>query len=158
MLYVVKSFGEELCHDCQETGQETWSLFDAMLSKYGENFMVCDRATRVLRHGIELFGAAALPLIPQILSRMAASFDSWGHAGYVWIAGKVIARFGADANQALLQVFKQAYESTSAKLFTLMQTVLPMAMPDGSSYIVFKKLVFYADYHCFGSDGRLYSL
>ncbi|GJJ13830.1 hypothetical protein Clacol_008087 [Clathrus columnatus] len=130
MLYVVKGFGDELPQDCQKTCQEAWSLFDTLLSKYGDSTIICDRATRVLRHGIDLCGTAALPIVPQVLSRMTTSFGAWGHAGYVWIAGKVMARFGTDADETLRQIFRQAYEGLTSKLFTLMQTVLPMNMPD----------------------------
>lgn len=143
MLYVVKGFSEELPQNCHETGLEAWTLFDTLLTKYGEYFMVCDRATRVLRHGIELFGTTALPFVPQILSRMTTSFEAWGHAGYVWIAGKTIARFGNSADPALRLVFKQTYEGISAKVFTLLQTVSPMNIPDGKCRHIIKFFLFH---------------
>ena len=131
MLHVVRSFGEVLPATCQNTCEEAWALFDTLIAKYGEHYNVGDRATRVLRYGLQLFGAAALPIAQHVLSRMTTSFEAHGVSGYLWIIGKIIGRFGHEEDPALRDVFRQAYESVSTKVLSLLQQQPASEIPDG---------------------------
>jgi len=131
MLHVIKGFGDELPAACQNTCQEAWVLFDALIAKYGYNFNIGDRATRVLRYGIDLFGKVALPLAPRVLERLATAFDAWDNSGYVWILGKLICKFGNEEDPVLREAFRRAFEMVSAKMMIVLQQGGAMTMPDG---------------------------
>lgn len=133
MLSVIDTFGEELPAACQSTCQEAWSIFDQFLTKYGSDYQMCERATRVLRLGINFFGNAALPMLPSVLSRMSAAFEATGHSSYMWIAGKCIGRFGDNGDVALRTSFKEVYERCSNKLVQLLHDKTPGQIPDGKS-------------------------
>lgn len=136
MLHVVKSFGEVLPATCQNTCEEAWALFDTLIAKYGEHYNVGDRATRVLRYGLDLFGSAAFPITQHLLSRMATSFEAHGIPGYLWIIGKVIGRFGNEEDSAIRDAFRQAYERVSTKVLSLLQQQPAADIPDGKQQCV----------------------
>jgi transportin-3 len=133
MLHIVRGFGDELPATCQNTCEEAWTLFDTLIVKYGEHYHVGDRATRVLRYGLELFGLSALPVAPHVLSRMAMAFEAHGLSGYLWIIGKVVGRFGNEENPALRDAFQQAYERVSTKIVSLLQQQPASEIPDGKT-------------------------
>jgi transportin-3 len=60
MLHVIRSFGEELPPTCRTTCKDAWDIFDPFLAKYGSNYDVSERTTRVFRHGMTLFGPSTL--------------------------------------------------------------------------------------------------
>ncbi|KAF8508506.1 ARM repeat-containing protein [Gautieria morchelliformis] len=130
MLQIVKGFGEHLPTTCRNTYEEAWALLDTVIAKYGEHYNVGDRVTRVLRYGLDLFGTAALPIAPHVLSRMATSFEAHGISGYVWIISKVIGRFGNEEDPAIRDVFRRAYESVSTKVLSLLQQQPAAEIPD----------------------------
>ncbi|KAF8584964.1 ARM repeat-containing protein [Ramaria rubella] len=130
MLHVVKGFGEELPANCRSTCEEAWALFDTLIAKHGDHYGIADKATRVLRYGLELFGSAVLPMAQNVLSRMGTSFEANGLSGYLWITGKVIGRFGHEENPVLREAFRQAYESATAKVLSLLQQQPASEIPD----------------------------
>ena len=133
MLHVIRSFGEELPSACQNSCQEAWAIFDSFLLKYGSNYDIAERTTRVLRHGITLFGDAGLPVAASVVVRMSLGFESTGFPSYLWIAGKVIGSFGTESNQALQGAFREMYERSTNKVVSLLQTKPPGDIPDGTS-------------------------
>ncbi|EIN14130.1 ARM repeat-containing protein [Punctularia strigosozonata HHB-11173 SS5] len=130
MLHVVKTFGDELPNACKGTCAEAWAVFDAFLAKYGTSFVLSERTTRVLRHGLSLFGASALPVAAAVLSRMASCFAATGYPGYLWVSGKVMGRFGSEEDPVLRNAFKTAYEISTQKMVTLLQEKSPGDIPD----------------------------
>ena len=134
MLHVVKGFGEMLPATCQDTCEEVWALFDTLIAKYGQHYNVGDRATRVLRYGLDLFGPASLPITQHVLSRMTTSFEAHGISGYLWIIGKVIGRFGNEEDPAMRDAFRQTYESVSSKMVLLLQQQAAREIPDGNAF------------------------
>ncbi|EPQ60569.1 ARM repeat-containing protein [Gloeophyllum trabeum ATCC 11539] len=130
MLHVVQSFGEELPPSCQNTCHEAWTIFDAFLAEYQADYEVCERATRVLRHGMHFFGSAVLPIAPSVLARMSTAFERTGLPSYIWIAGKLINRFGNEENPELRNAFRDTYERSTTKVVSLLQLKAPQDMPD----------------------------
>ncbi|KAF8525095.1 ARM repeat-containing protein [Hysterangium stoloniferum] len=130
MLYIVRGFGDQLPAACQNTSQDAWVLFDNLIAKYGEHYSVGDHAARVIRYSIELFGTSSLPIMQQVLSRMATSFQATGLSGYMWIVGKVIGRFGDEEDPALREAFRQSYETVSEKVVAILHTKPPSDIPD----------------------------
>ncbi|KAI0687777.1 ARM repeat-containing protein [Cytidiella melzeri] len=130
MLGVIDTFGDQLPATCQNSCPEAWAIFDPLIAKYGSDFEVCDRVTRVIRLGVNFFGITALPVVPAVLRRMATAFESTGFASYLWIIGKIFGRFGTEENPALRNSFKQAFEQTSTKLVTILQVTPPSQIPD----------------------------
>lgn len=131
MLGIVDTFGEDLPPTCQNTCQEAWAIFDPFLAKFGTDYQLCERTTRVLRLGLTFFGDTALSILPAVLSRMAHSFEATGHSSYLWISGKVIGRFGNEENPQLRASYKEVYERSSNKVVQLLQEKTPAQIPDG---------------------------
>ncbi|TFK77186.1 ARM repeat-containing protein [Pluteus cervinus] len=130
MLHVVQGFGESLPAACQNTAEEAWAVFDSFLVKYGSNYDVAERTTRVLRHGIHLFAESALGISPSIVQRMSFAFEATGYSSYLWIAGKFVNRFGGQESQPLRGAFRDSYERATQKIVALLQSKLPGDMPD----------------------------
>jgi transportin-3 len=139
MLHIVKGFGEHLPATCKDTCEEAWALLDTVIAKYGEHYNVGDRATRVLRYGLDLFGNAVLPIAQHVLSRMATSFATHGISGYVWIISKIIGRFGNEEDPAIRDAFRQAYETVSTKVLSLLQQKPAAELPDGKLQLRYRK-------------------
>lgn len=133
MLHIIHSFGEELPSACQNSCQEAWAVFDSFLLKYGSSYDIAERTTRVLRHGITLFGDASLPVAASVVARMSLGFEATGFPSYLWIAGKVIGCFGNENNQVLQRAFREMYERSTNKVVSLLQTKPPGDVPDGKS-------------------------
>lgn len=133
MLHVIGSFGEELPPACLNTCQEAWAVFDAFIARYGFDYESTEHVTRVLRHGINLFGSTALPVAPAVLARMASAFEVTGMPSYLWIGGKLLGRFGNEEDPVLRDCFRQLYERSTKKVVALLQERSPNSMPDGES-------------------------
>lgn len=137
MFSIIQSFGEVLPAACQNSCQEAWVVFDNFLSKYGTDYDIAERTTRVLRHGAAFFGEAALPVIPSVVGRMSFAFEATGFPCYLWIAGKMIQRFGLEEDQNLRGSFQEVYERSTHKMVSILQTKLPREIPDGMFCLVF---------------------
>lgn len=131
MLGVIDTFGESLPEACQSSCQESWAVFDAFLAKYGANYQMCERVSRVLRLGLNFFGNTAKPVLTSVLARMATSFEATGFASYLWIAGKIVSHFGNESDSELRTAFQEVFESTSNKLVSMLQDTPPSQIPDG---------------------------
>lgn len=131
MLHVIQGFGEDLPAACRSSCEEAWGVFDAFLAKFGSDFDLADRTTRVLRHGITLFGTSALQVAPLVIARMTYGFDLTGFPSYLWIAGKIIGRFGNEEAQELRGAFQQIYERSTDKVAHLLHSKGPSEIPDG---------------------------
>ena len=131
MLAVIDTFGQELPAACQSTCEEAWVIFDSFLTKYGDNYDVCERVSRVLRLGLNFFGASSKLVLPSVLNRMAGAFVATGFASYLWIGGKIIGRFGNEPDPALRTAFDQLFESVSKKLVNMLGGTPPSQIPDG---------------------------
>lgn len=137
MLHVIQTFGEELPAVCRDSCQETWSIFDSFLAKYGSDYDLCERTTRVLRHGLTLFGDAALSVAPSVMIRLTAGFDATGFPSNLWIAGKIIQRFGDEENPALRGTFQEVFEHSTQKVAEMLQVKLPGDIPDGMRCFIY---------------------
>jgi transportin-3 len=137
MLHVVGSFGEQLPPSCQGTCQEVWPVFDAFLAKHGSDYDSAEHVTRVLRHALNLFGEAVLPIASDVLGRMSASFASSGLSCYLWIASKVHSRFGNEEDPLLRDAVRDVYERSTQKLLTLLQEKSAAMLPDGEAFPLF---------------------
>lgn len=135
MLHVIRSFGEELPAACQNSCEEAWLVFDSFILKYGSSYDIAERTTRVLRHGINLFGKGALPVTPSVVTRMSFAFEATSFPSYLWIAGKIIGRFGDEEDSNLRGTFKELYERATNKVATLLQAKSPGDIPDGESHL-----------------------
>lgn len=130
MLHVIRSFGSELPPACQQTCEQTWQIFDAFVVKFGTDPEIADRATRVIRRGLDFFGDSALSVAPAIIARMSFSFEATGFAAYLWIPGKVIDRFGNDDEPNLRGSFKEFYERSTQKVMMMLQAGSPREHAD----------------------------
>lgn len=131
MLGVIQTFGDALPAACQGSAQEGWGFFDPFIVKYGSDYAICERTTRVLRLALTFYGATARPILPFVLKRMSAAFEATGFSSYLWIIGKIIGRFGNEEEAALRAAFKEAFEQSSKKLVQLLQEKTPASIPDG---------------------------
>lgn len=131
MLHVIRSFGEVLPNACRNSCQETWTVFDGFLTKYGSDYSLAERTTRVLRYGVSLFGASALPVAPSVVARMSFAFEATGIPSYLWIAGKIIGEFSSEEDPTVRGAFREIYERSTNKVMSLLQTKGPGDIPDG---------------------------
>lgn len=138
MLHVIRSFGSELPPACQQTCEQTWQIFDAFVVKFGTDPEIADRATRVIRRGLDFFGDSALSVAPAIIARMSFSFEATGFAAYLWIPGKVIDRFGNDDEPNLRGSFKEFYERSTQKVMMMLQAGSPREHADGTFVVHLK--------------------
>lgn len=132
MLHVIQTFGDELPSACQNSCDSAWSIFDNFLAKYGSDYDLCERTTRVLRHGLTLFGNSALPVAASVMSRLISDFDTTGFPSNLWIAGKIIQRFGNEEDLRLRSSFQEVYERSTRKIITMLQAKSPGEIPDGT--------------------------
>ncbi|KAJ7596941.1 armadillo-type protein [Mycena floridula] len=130
MLYVIKSFGEVLPAACVTSCEEAWAVFNVFVAKYGGDHALAERSTRVLRHGITLFGSTALPVVPAATARMSFAFEASGLPCYLWIAGKLISQFGLEEDPTVRGSFQEVYERSTNKMMTMLQTQQPGDIPD----------------------------
>jgi transportin-3 len=131
MLHVIQSYGEQLPATCQNTCEEAWVIFDAFILKYGNNLDLAERTTRVLRRGIDLFGKSLLPIAPSVIARMSFAFEATGFPGFLWIAGKVIGRFGYEDDPNWRGAIQEIFERSTAKVIAMLQVKSPRELPDG---------------------------
>jgi transportin-3 len=132
MLYIIRSFGDDLPEACQTSCLEAWTVFENFLSKFGSDYELAERATRVLRHGIVLYGRAGLPVAPSVAERMSQGYDATGISCYIWIGGKITARYGDEKqNVGLRAAIRGMYEVAAKKTVTLLSLRQPKEMPDG---------------------------
>ncbi|KAK7059050.1 Nuclear import receptor [Paramarasmius palmivorus] len=130
MLDIIRSFGEELPAACQNTCEEAWTIFDAFISKYGADPDIAERTTRVLRHGLSFFDSAVLPIASSIVARMSFAFESTSISSYLWIAGKIVGRFGDKEDPNLRGSFKEIYERSTGKVASILQVKAAGTIPD----------------------------
>ena len=134
MLHVIQGYGEELPPACQDTCQDAWSVFDTFLSKYGANYDLSERVTRVLRRGIDLFNKSSLPVATSVLARMFFAFESTGYPSFLWIAGKIVGRFGHEDDSNFRGSVKELFERSTNKVASLLQVKTPGEIPDGELF------------------------
>lgn len=116
MLDVVGAFGEELPQACRDNAPaESWAVLNSIISNYGAVPDICDRSTRVLRYGLQLFDRAGLILVPDILARISTTFEATGFASYLWAISKVIQRFGLEEDESVRSAISESYARITAK-------------------------------------------
>ncbi|KAJ6509444.1 armadillo-type protein [Mycena vitilis] len=130
MLHVIQGFGEELPPACQTSCRDAWNVLDAFLVKYGADYDIAERTTRVIRHGIALFGDTALPVVPFVVARMSFAFEATGYPSYLWIAGKLIQRYGNEEDADLRGSFREVYERSTNSVVSLLQSKSASDIPD----------------------------
>lgn len=133
MLHVIQGYGEQLPAACQHTCEEAWAIFNTFIQKYSNNFDLAERITRVLRRGIDLFGKSLRPIASAVIARMSFAFEATGFPGYLWIAGKIIARFGYEENSDWRGAIQEIFERSTAKVVAMLHSASPRELPDGLS-------------------------
>lgn len=131
MLHVIGPFGDQLPPACHDSCQEVWTIFDRFISKYAFDYDTAERTTRVLRHGVTLFGQSTLQVAPAVLSCMVTSFEATGFSAFLWIAGKLVGRFGRESDPTLRTTFLAMFERSTNKVVSLLQSKAPRDVPDG---------------------------
>ena len=134
MLHVIQGYGEDLPPACQSTCQEAWLVFDNFLANHGLNYDLAERSTRVLRRGVDLFGRSALPIAPSVVSRMSQAFEATAYPSFLWIAGKIIGRFGNERDPNLQAALRDIFERSTTKVAALLSVKAPREIPDGTSF------------------------
>ena len=59
MLRIVDTFGDVLPDSCLSSCREAWSILDALLAKFGSQYDITERTTRVIRGGLRRSTSAA---------------------------------------------------------------------------------------------------
>ncbi|KAF8632582.1 hypothetical protein AX15_001790 [Amanita polypyramis BW_CC] len=130
LLHVIRTFGEELPAACRNTCPEVWAVFDSFLVKYGSNYQLAEKVTRVLRYGVTLFGSSALSVASAVVNRMSQGFAATGLSSYLWVAGKIVGQYGSTEDQALRESIQELYVHSTSKLVSILQVKPPRDVPD----------------------------
>lgn len=141
MLHVIQGYGEDLPSACQNTCQDAWLVFDAFLAKYATNYDLAERTTRVLRRGIDLFNKSVLPIATSIITRMSFAFEATGYPSFLWIAGKIIGRFGYEENSNFRGAVKELFERSTSKVASLLQVKTAGDIPDGEFFCSYLNMI-----------------
>lgn len=131
LLEIVDTFGEELPSACQDASTEAWRLFDPLLRNHGSTGAITERVSRVLRFGIQFFGVNLAPLVPSVLERLTLLFEQTGFSSCMWIAGKLVQRFGNSTDVTISRSLREMFERVSAKTVLILQTADARTLPDG---------------------------
>jgi len=121
---------------CLPTCLAVYSILDTLLARFAERYYISERVCSVLRRGLGFFPTRALePVIQPLLERMSLAFDETGYASYLWITGKVAAKF-ADAarepgGEGVAGLLSRAFEGITTALGKLLQTKVALEVPDG---------------------------
>jgi len=105
-------------------------VFDSFLLKYGSDYDLTERVTRVLRHGLTLFGSSALPIAPMVVGRMSQGFVATGFSSYLWVAGKIVGQVDSEEDQALRASFQELLGLSTSKVVSILQAKSPGDVPD----------------------------
>jgi transportin-3 len=153
MLRIIRSFGEDLPSACQNTAGEIWQVLDHLLTKYGSVRDIAEHVCSTLRFGLEFYGTGVPGLadqtqsvggiIPSLLSRLSACFNSTGFPCFIWISGKAIRLFGNEDVPDLRAAFSASFESISSQTFALLEVQSVNDVPDRELSFTFTARVCY---------------
>lgn len=124
-------FSESLPQSCSQTCQEAYSILDTILAQHHATFFLSERTCALIRRSLAFFGNLAIPTLPKLLERMVSSFEATGFPGYIWIVGKVLDGFGNLQDEALSAAMSNAFQRTSAKVLSMMESTAPQELSDG---------------------------
>jgi transportin-3 len=121
---------------CYVTCSAIYSILDALLARYAQQYFIAERVGSVLRRGLAFFPPQALePVLQPLLERMSTSFDQTGYASYLWITGKVTARFGEIAKrpggEQLANMLGGVFERITGGLQKILQVKTAIEISDG---------------------------
>ena len=121
---------------CLPTCPAVYSILDSLLARYAKLYYISERVGSVLRRGLAFFPSQALePVIQPLLERMTVAFEETGYASYLWIIGKVAAKFadmtkGSDGT-GVVALLGRAFEGVTTTLSKLLETKVGIEIPDG---------------------------
>jgi transportin-3 len=123
---------------CFPTCPAIYSVLDALLARYAKLYYIAERVGSVLRRGLVFFPHRALePVVQPVLERMVLAFEQTGYASYLWITGKLAAKFGEAARgpggEALAGLLARSFEGITMALGKQLQTKVAIEIPDGES-------------------------
>ncbi len=123
---------------CFPTCLAVYTILDTLLARYAKLYYISERVGSVLRRGLGFFPAKALePVIHPLLERMALAFEETGYASYLWITGKVAAKFAdvakAPGGEGVSALLGRAFEGVTTALNKLLQSKISLEIPDGES-------------------------
>ncbi|KIY71002.1 ARM repeat-containing protein [Cylindrobasidium torrendii FP15055 ss-10] len=130
MLTIIRSFGEDLPPACQNSIAQTWSIFDAFLTKYGSDYEVAERVTRVLRCGITFYGQNARPMALAVVTKLMQLYEAHRFSSYLWICGKAIDEYGYGADDALKVLTMNIYQRSTQIVVQTLHDKEAMKIPD----------------------------
>jgi transportin-3 len=112
---------------CVATPNAVYGVIEELLAKYSSSYGVADKATRVIRRGLSFFPEVLIrPLVPRILARSVACFESSGHSSYIWLVDRVASSLGGKGRATLAAeesaVFEGALTSALEQLTSLVKS------------------------------------
>ncbi|ORY31770.1 armadillo-type protein [Naematelia encephala] len=120
---------------CFPTCSLVYSILDRLLARYAKLYFISERVGSLMRRGLAFFPARALePVVQPVLERMAIAFDETGYASYLWIVGKVTAKFGDAARgpegETVSALLGAAFERVTSSLSATLQGKVALEIPD----------------------------
>lgn len=121
---------------CAPTALAVYQILDSLLAQHASKYFISERMGSILRRGLQFFPAEALqPVLEPVMHRMAGCFEQTGYASYLWIIGKVTARFGENAvgpgGDVLATLLGGAFDKVTQVLAKRLEGKTAVEMPDG---------------------------
>ena len=105
---------------CASTCSQAYAILDRLLERYGDVFFISERTSALIRRALIFFGDRAEPTLPALLDRFASCLEATGFSGYVWIIGKSMDQYGAQADDILRAQLGHAMDRTTHKVMSLL--------------------------------------
>ena len=114
------SLASTLPEACASTCSQAYAILDRLLERYGDVFFISERTSALIRRALIFFGDRAEPTLPALLDRFASCLEATGFSGYVWIIGKSMDQYGAQADEILRAQLGHAMDRTTHKVMSLL--------------------------------------
>lgn len=129
---------DSLPTSCANTPAEIWAVIDALLVRYGSEWIVAEPVCTLLRRGITFFRASARPIVPSLLDRMAGCFELSQISAFLWITGKAGSAYAGDADQPggaeVMAAFVRSWERETEVVGQMLdERQSATEIPDGQS-------------------------
>lgn len=133
-LSVVRTL-DPVPESCFATAASVYHILDTLLARYAKLYYISERVGSILRRGLTFFPEQALePVVRHVLERMSTSFAQTGYASYLWITGKVAAKFSDTArkpgHEAVAGLIVGAFVNVTGSLTELLRIKTALEIAD----------------------------
>lgn len=123
-------FADLLPQECSKTVVDAHQVIDDLLAKHGSAYWIHTSSVNLFRRAMVFFGPLGIPVVPTLLDRVSSLFQATGFSGYLWIIGRVVDVYAAEADDRLKAGMQSAFEKVSYKVLQVLENSMPREIPD----------------------------